>query len=475
MHPSPSDSPAAAQGPWRRTIFLGMDSGVAIRNILRTDVFAVLKAQPWLRIVIFGPLVDDEFRREVAGPNVFVEKLPQKKEGPILAVLASIKKEIWADKAQLFTFGSKRLRKRGRGIRDFFIRTLCRIDSADRIRATIAKIRNLEKRFAPAHAAAFFDRYQPDLLFTTTLYSRVHNLEWLAKQRGIPCAAFVLSWDNPTSKGPFPVRPERVILWNEILRQELITYHDCTPEELYVSGVPQFDIYAQHERYRSREEFFKRWNLDPALPLVTYTTGTPGTAPFDDEVVELLYQRIQQGALRQKVQLLVRLHPKDKIEFYRRFEGLPGLVLQLPGRAGSTADSWNPTHDDMYGLAELMKYTAVNVNVASTITIDAAAFDTPVVNVAFDGKVTKPYLESCVRYYDYEHYKRIVDTGGVRIARNPDEMMQAIQAYLDDPSLEAAGRERIRREQCWKLDGHSGRRIAEYLIRLMGEEPVKGS
>jgi CDP-glycerol glycerophosphotransferase (TagB/SpsB family) len=125
----------------------------------------------------------------------------------------------------------------------------------------------------------------------------------------------------------------------------------------------------------------------------------------------------------------------------------------------------------MYGLAELMKYTAVNVNVASTITIDAAALDTPVVNVAFDGQVTKPYLESCARYYDYEHYKRIVDTGGVRIARNTDEMMQAIQAYLDDPSLESEGRRRIREEQCWKLDGNSGRRIAEYLIRLMGEEP----
>ena len=52
MHPSPSDSSNATQGPWRRTIFLGMDSGVAIRNIIRTDVFAVLKAfgrgaEPW--------------------------------------------------------------------------------------------------------------------------------------------------------------------------------------------------------------------------------------------------------------------------------------------------------------------------------------------------------------------------------------------------------------------------------------------
>lgn len=475
MYSSPQDSSAGAQHTWRRTVFLAMDSGAAIRNIIRTDVFAVLKAQPWLRIVIFGPLVDNEFRTEVTAPNVFIEKLPQRREGVVLELLESIKKEIWADKVRLFTFGSKRLLKRGWIIRNFFIRTVCRINSPERLRMTLAKIHKLEKRFAPGHGAEFFDRYQPDLLFTTTLYSPVHNLEWAAKQRGIPCAAFVLSWDNPTSKGPFPVRPEKIILWNQILFEELIAHHDCTSEELYVSGVPQFDIYAQQGHYRGREEFFKRWNLDPSLPLVTYTTGTPGTSPFDDEVVEILYKRIQEGALRQKVQLLVRLHPKDKIKFYSRFEGLPGLVLQLPGRAGITADSWNPTYDDMFGLAELMKYSAVVVNVASTTTIDAAALDTPIVNIAFDGYVTKPYLESCVRYYDYEHYKRIVNTGGVRIARNPDEMIQAIQVYLDNPSLESDGRRRIRDEQCWKLDGNSGRRIAEYLIRLMGEEPLKES
>lgn len=449
-----------------------MDSGLAIRNIIRTDVFPVLKAQPWLRTVIFGPLVDDEFRREVAAPNVFVEKLPQRKEGRVLAALASVEKEIWADKTGIFTFGSKRQAKRGRWLRNLFVRGLLGAHSPDRARATLARIRSLQRRFAPDHAGTFFDQYRPDLLFTTTIFSKVHNMEWSALRRRIPCAAFVLSWDNTTSKGPFPVAPDHLILWNEILRDEVLRYHDCRPEQLFVSGVPQFDLYARRERYRSREEYFRSWGLDPARPLITYTTGTPGTAPFDDEVVELLQAAIARGAFRQPVQLLVRIHPKDKLEFYKRFEGIPGLVLQLPGRQGATADTWNPTQEDMYGLAELMLYSDVNVNVASTITIDAAAFDTPIVNVAFDGKVTKPYLESCLRYYDYEHYKRIVDTGGVRIARTPEEMVQHVQTYLDDRSLEAAGRERIRREQCWKLDGNSGRRIAEHLIHLMGEKPV---
>jgi CDP-glycerol glycerophosphotransferase (TagB/SpsB family) len=166
--------------------------------------------------------------------------------------------------------------------------------------------------------------------------------------------------------------------------------------------------------------------------------------------------------------LLVRLHPSDRPEDYKRFEGKPGLVFQRPGRPSSVnARDWNPTHEDMFGLAETMRYSDVIINVASTITIDASVFDTPVVNIAFDGFQNKPYELSCQRYYKYEHYERIVRTGGVKVAYTPEEMVKFTQAYLDDPTLDSAGRERIRQEQCWKSDGQAGKRIAEYLLEVM--------
>ncbi len=118
----------------------------------------------------------------------------------------------------------------------------------------------------------------------------------------------------------------------------------------------------------------------------------------------------------------------------------------------------------MYALAELMRYSDVVVNIASTITIDAAAFDTPTVNVAFDGYEKKPYNLSCKRYYDYEHYKRIVDTGGIKISDTIDELIVHIQRSLDDPKQEAEGRARIRSEQCWQLDGQAGKRVGQYLL-----------
>ena len=82
----------------QHTVFIVLEDGTAIRNILRTDVFTVLKARKDLRIVIFTPLVDDEFRKEMAAENVVVEVKPKYKIGVIAGMLESLKKEIWADK-----------------------------------------------------------------------------------------------------------------------------------------------------------------------------------------------------------------------------------------------------------------------------------------------------------------------------------------------------------------------------------------
>jgi hypothetical protein len=469
MPSSPVPKPSSTTGP-RKTVFLIVHSGAAIRNILRTDVLKVLKAQPGLRLVIFSPLTDAEFRREFEAPNVVVEPLPDWKGNSVVRFVRSLKKDLWAGQTGTGTFKANRTRKDGRWLRATLLRLLTANNSPARVQSLLKWLDRTERRFTPPLANEWFDRYQPDLVFYTTIYSPSHCLEIAATQRGVRSAAFILSWDNPTSKGPFPVQPDRAILWNDILREELIQHHDFPPEKIFVSGAPQFDIYTDFSAFHSRAQYFQKWGLDPAKVLITYTTGTTATAPFDHEVVELLYQSIRGGALRRPAQLLVRLHPKDRYADYIRFEKQPDLVLQLPGRRGATDDSWNPSREDMYGLAELMCYSSVVVNVASTITIDAAAFDTPVVNVAFDGFATKPLADSCLRYYDYDHYRRIMQTGGVALARSAPEMMTQIQTYLDQPELHAEGRQRIRDEQCWKLDGQSGRRIAEFLIAFL-EQP----
>ncbi|MGZ8937940.1 MAG: hypothetical protein ACXW32_01885 [Limisphaerales bacterium] len=450
-----------------KTIFIVVDSGMSIRNILRTNAYKVLRACKNLRVVIFSPLVDDEFRNEVGGENVFLEPIQKWKAGPIVKSLRSFRKDVWSEKHDVVRFREKRASRRGKFGRAVVYKLFLRESGSDRVERALEKIEHWEFKLTPLLAKEYFAKYQPDLVFYTTIYSKDLAVEIAAKQHGVKACAFILSWDNPTTKGPFPVRPDRAIIWNNIMRDELLRYHGFPPEHLFVSGPPQFDIYTDPSPYASREEFFRKWGLDPNKKLITYTTGTPGMLPFEHETVELLYGRMRAGAFKEPCQLMVRLHPKDVYDVYRRFENLPDLVLQTAGRRGKTNDSWNPTQEDMYGLAETMTYSDVVVNIASTITIDAACFDTPVVNVAWDGFSTKPYEKSCKRYYQFNHYKKIVETGGITIAEDIDQTVLQIQRYLDNPALEAEGRARIRNEQCYKLDGRSGERIGLYLIELL--------
>jgi hypothetical protein len=457
-----SDSPER-----QKTLFIIVDSGLSIRNILRTNVFKILRSTPNLRIVIFSPITDEEFRKEMAGENIIIEPLQKWKPNPIVKSLRSYRKDLWSEQHELVRFREKRASRKERWDRALLRRLFLKNGGRSGIDHALRKVEKWERRWTPKLCAHFFEKYQPDLVFYTTIYSKDPAVELAAAQRGIPSVAFILSWDNPTTKGPFPVHPDYAIVWNDIMRDELLKFHEIRPDQLYVAGPPQFDIYTDYSDYKTRDEFFAFWGLDPKKRLITYTTGSVGMLPLEHQIVELLYQKVRSGAFKEPTQLMVRLHPKDVYEPYRKFERQPGLVLQSPGRKADTLDSWNPTPEDMFGLAETMRYSDVVVNIASTTTIDAACFDTPVVNVAFDGLTSRPYEKSCRRYYKFDHYKKIVETGGIKIANSLDEAVQCIQAYFDDPSQEAEGRERIRQEQCFKLDGKAGERIARFVLKVM--------
>ena len=452
-----------------KTIFVTVDLGISIRNILRTDVFLRLKERKDLRIVIFSTIVDKDFREEFSADNVVIEPMPKWHPNVLVKLIQSMKKELWAENCGIFTYQNRRKKKNRRITRKLIIDPLRNLNHGQKILQLIHFLNVAETRFTPLLDHDLFERYAPDLVFCTTLYTKYLSLQIGAQQRRVKTLSFIQSWDNPTSKGPFPVIPDRVIVWNEILRQEVLRYHDFPAEKIYLSGVPQFDIYLDKNNFLCKRDFFRKWKLDTDRCLITYTTGSSNMLPNEHEVIQQLYERVAGNKLISPAQLLVRPHPKDLFDYENHFRDCTLMTIQRPGPFAQTKDRWNPKREDMYGLAELMCYSDVVVNVASTITIDAVCFDTPVVNVAFDGYARLEYMDSCRRYYDYDHYKNIIKTNGVKVANSVEELTDYINSYLRDPELDGIGRRKIREEQCWKLDGKSGERIANYILKYLDE------
>jgi hypothetical protein len=236
-----------------------------------------------------------------------------------------------------------------------------------------------------------------------------------------------------------------------------------------VTGVPQFDLYRDQATLDPRALFCQRIGADPARKLITLTTVPPVLYRYHRQVIESLADQLASGAFGVPAQLLVRVHPRDELGPYRRFEGRPGVVVEKPFRSGRVAEgsTVDPTADDRRHLVNTLAHSDVVVNVASTIAIEAAICDTPIVNIGFDGEEDRPFLDSAARYYRYTHYAPLVEAGAVRVASSQAEMFELIRRYLHQPELDRDGRARAVEEQCYRADGRASERVADFVLRQL--------
>ena len=126
--------------------------------------------------------------------------------------------------------------------------------------------------------------------------------------------------------------------------------------------------------------------------------------------------------------------------------------------------------NEMLSLARLMRAADVLVNMFSTMNIEGALLDKPLVNVCFELSESAPAWARHRGRYDIRadaaehHNMRIVDSGGTRIAYSPQELTEHVAAYLSAPSLDADGRRRIADREAGPFRGDAGLAIADYII-----------
>ena len=121
-------------------------------------------------------------------------------------------------------------------------------------------------------------------------------------------------------------------------------------------------------------------------------------------------------------------------------------------------------------LASILRYSDVMVNMFSTMVVEASIFDLPAINLAvtagFDSADDGRSRQDITIDYVQTHNQRIIQTGGVRNAFSIDELIDLVNAYLRDPSLDSEGRADIRELEAGPFKGNAGNQIAEHLLAL---------
>lgn len=317
---------------------------------------------------------------------------------------------------------------------------------------------------------SLFGELNPSLVFNG---SHIHcpraiQAVHAAHELGIPTATFIFSWDNLTSQGRIIPLYDYYLVWNEDIRDQLLRiYQDIRPEQVFVTGTPQFDCHFRREFSWTRKEFCARIGADPSRPIVLYTTGMANHVIGEPRVVEGIANMLKEMKDCGSPQLVVRVYPKDRTG---RFEDLKQRRPDILFPEVPWEPAWlTPRPEDAYLLANMLRHADVGINIASTISLELCMFDKPVINVGYPppGETLGRNDFDYCRYYEFEHYRAVLESGAIEVADSEEDLRHKLIEALRHPEQRRAQRLALIRQFFGNtLDGWSSTRVASVLDML---------
>lgn len=444
-----------------RVIFISAFFGLIARNILSTKVLDMLREDKDLLIVILAPQEKkDLYKKYFEADNIVVEGVFLSDISKLLR-LEKIFFSLFLNSSDTENWRIERLVERhskGYYLRSFIHWCMAKLSNIKLYRFLL---RFLDYRLMPKDKfKKYFEKYNPCMVFSADVFHIDDvNLMREARFRKIKVVGMVRSWDNITSHGLNRIIPDNLVVNTPKIKDEAIKYNDINLNKITIVGIPHYDRYFKEFR-KPKDEVFKELNLDPNKKTIFFAPPSDIYVQGDSVSIKTLNKLVQID----DSQLIIRLY----------IVGGSGLsnIKPVPNKIAIddplSAKNFNQADLNFAGdnhLADLLFYSDVVIAFASTLAIDAIVFNKPVIFIGFDGDVSRPYWRSLRRYYDVDHQVSILKMGGIKLAKSLSELEKYTREYLENPILDEIGRNKIKEERCWKLDGKSGERLFNFLIK----------
>lgn len=451
-----------------KTIFITLFEGVEAKNILRTDIVPTLLKDSEARLVLLMKSAEriNLYKKEFNNPRIIYEVVPyvRSRGRGFDRVFGALKYTLLKTKT---TELQRRLEKEANG--NYLAYGTGKIANRILARPMVRKIVRVLDFLLVRNTlyTEVFERYKPDLVFLAHLFEEpeIHILRE-AKRRKIKSIGFINSWDKVTERCIMRLLPDKAVVFNDIVRNDLMKHNDMDKNDIFVGGLPHYDQYMKGS-FLKREEFFERIECNPQKKLLVYASNISAFSHSDWQMIDLLHELNSKGAFGEEINILVRFRPNDFIE-EQELKKRPHLRYDYPGTRFSLKRGidWDMDEAEEAHLRNTLRWMDLLACYSSSLTVDAVMFDKPIVNINFEATEPGSASKLPMRFYNYnkEHYAKALESGGVRLVHSEGELVQWVKRYLENPAEDAKGRERLRREQCQFLDGRSGERIGKFIL-----------
>jgi hypothetical protein len=263
----------------------------------------------------------------------------------------------------------------------------------------------------------------PDVVLITPLVdvgSRQLDVLAAAKAVGVHTALPVGSWDHLSSKALLRVLPDRVLVWNDIQRDEAVTMHGVPADRVVVTGAQCYDQWFDRAPARSRAAFCARVGLRADKPFVLYVCSSLFRGTIDEPTFVLEWIRAVRSSSDARLEgigILVRPHPARIKEW---------VGVDLSEYANLTLWGAHPVDDaakDDY--FDSFFYSAAVVGLNTSAFLEAACVGKPVHTVLLP-EISERNQEGTIHF----RYLLHVNGGLLRTSRHLDEHVSSLAETL---------------------------------------------
>ena len=304
---------------------------------------------------------------------------------------------------------------------------------------------------------------QPDCFVSTDLNGPFGGgLLAMCRRKGIATVGNVFSWDHPYYHQRS--RPDNVTCWSPAMRSALIEMGGFLPQQVEAIGAPVFDPYFDPSGFWTREDLCGRLGLDPSRPILLFATLGQIRMFWDETgTFRAFMAALDREALPGPPQVVLRLHPRSIDHYFDEFRSRNDVVFSRYARY-CPCMRWWPSRDEVTLAGNLLRHADVCISPGSTMTVEAAIFDTPSVVPVFNPLIPEEYDRFFRENWLQKHFRFLVDEDAVSLARAPDELIDAVRRALGDRLWLSEGRRKVRENILGPLDGRATERLASAVV-----------
>ena len=308
----------------------------------------------------------------------------------------------------------------------------------------------------------FFEKYQPDLIFATHLYGWPDaQLIAEAKRQKVKTIGMPAGWDH-LDKYFLPFHTDILLAQSEQVKEVAIKYQAYQSAEIVVTGYPHFDFISRQNYLMPREEILKSLGFPAEAKIVLYVSGS-AYCPDEPDIIERILKWADEGKFGFDVRVVIRPYQggrsKDKEFDQQKFDHFHSH----PRVAFYQREFWGDLEKSNYFM-NILAHADVVISVYSTMVLEAAVLDRPLMAIGFDGYQKRPFARSIRRFGEFEHFQDVLKTGALKTAYNFEELFGYLNTYLKDPRLDGEARKLLREKVCGRLDGLASQRISQIIF-----------